>query len=211
MDVLLHAPTQEYQQSLSPEDALDLLKKGNVRFLNREPLEKDHLADMKTTANGQFPFATLVGCIDSRVLPEMIFDQGIGDIFDCRVAGNVVNEDVLGSLEFATEIAGSKVIVLMGHTKCGAVKGACGHVKMGNLTGLLEKIEPVIQSVEAKGMTVSPDNPDALLAVTEANVHYGVEQLRSRSEILRKREENGELIIIGALYDVGSGKVTWYD
>ncbi len=205
------APSQEYQQSLSPQEALNLLKEGNQRFLNQAPLQKDHLGDVRTTAGGQFPWASLLGCIDSRVVPEMIFDQGVGDIFDCRVAGNIVNEDVLGSLEFATAVAGSKVIVVMGHTKCGAVKGACSGVEMGNLTALLSKVGPAIEKVRSNGMEVSADHPESFGHVEVENVHHSVNELRNKSAILKELEDKGDILIIGAMYDVGTGTVTFYE
>lgn len=205
------APTQDYQSSLSPQAALTKLKEGNQRFLDQAPLQKDHLADVNATSTGQFPWASVLGCIDSRVVPEMIFDQGVGDIFDCRVAGNIINEDVLGSLEFATAVAGSKVVVVMGHTKCGAVKGACSGVELGNLTALLSKVGPAIEEVKSSGVEVSADHPESFGKVEVANVHHSVSELRGKSSILKELEDKGDIIIIGAMYDVATGAVTFYE
>lgn len=200
------APTQtaESQEALTPQAALDMLRDGNRRFVNGTPASRDLMEQVKATAAGQYPFAVVLGCIDSRVPVETVFDQGIGDIFAARVAGNVANEDLLGSMEFACGLAGSKVVVVLGHTSCGAVMGAIGNAELGNLTGLLGKIEPAVQSVNG-----TRDVEDAAYVdrVAEANVRHVLEDVRTRSPVLAQMEAAGDILIVGAMYDVGSGAV----
>lgn len=205
MTTLLSATqTQESQAATSPSEAIEMLKAGNRRFLDGQALQRSYPDQIAATATGQYPYAVVLGCIDSRVPVETVFDQGIGDIFTPRVAGNIVNEDLLGSMEFACKLAGSKAIVVLGHTACGAVKGAIGKARLGNLTALVGKIEPVVDQVAEK-----MDSEDAgfVDAVAEANVKATIEAIRSHSDVLAEMESNGEITIEGAMYDVASGEV----
>lgn len=196
--------TAESQAATSPSDAIDMLKTGNRRFLDGQALQRLYPDQIAATATGQFPYAVVLGCIDSRVAVETVFDQGIGDIFTPRVAGNIVNEDLLGSMEFACKLAGSKAIVVMGHTACGAVKGAIGKARLGNLTALVNKIEPVVDQV-AENMDAQ--DPGFVDAVAVANVHATIDAIRAQSEVLAEMESQGEIAIVGAMYDVASGEV----
>ena len=208
-------PTQtaESQSKLSPKEAIELLKEGNKRFVSREMRERDLLAQVKETSKGQFPFACIVGCIDSRVPATTVFDQGIGSLFVATVAGNIINEDILGSLEFGCAAAGSKAIVVLGHTSCGAVKGACDHVELGNLTSLLSKINAsVIETTEPTDPADrNSSNLDFVNEVAKNNVYRSVEDIRIKSNVLRRLEEEGKITIVGAMYDVGTGKVSFLD
>ncbi len=196
------------QASLSAGSALQMLVDGNTRFLKGATLQRDLHAQIKDTATGQYPFAAVVSCIDSRIPTEVIFDQGIGDIFNARVAGNFINEDILGSLEFACKLAGSKVIVIMGHTSCGAVKGACDHAKLGNLTQMLDKIMPAVDAIKTEpGEERSSSNISFVNKVAEENVVQTIANVKSQSPVLNEMFENGEIDIVGAMYDVKSGKV----
>ena len=205
--------TAESQSKLSPKEAIQLLKEGNKRFVSREMRERDLMAQVEETSKGQFPFACIVGCIDSRVPATTVFDQGIGSLFIATVAGNIINEDILGSLEFGCAAAGSKAVVVLGHTSCGAVKGACDSVELGNLTSLLSKINASVKE------TVEPNDPTMrnssnLLFVNEVaknNVLRSVENIRVKSNVLRRLEEEGKITIVGAMYDVGTGKVSFLD
>ena len=199
-----YTQTKESQSAMSPQEALDHLKQGNQRFLDNNTMDRDLHGQIGITSGGQFPFAAIVSCLDSRVPPEAIFDQGIGDVFVSRVAGNVVDGDMLGSLEFACKVAGSKLILVLGHTSCGAVKGAYAGVELGNLTGLLSKIQPAVE----KGKSEHPDNEDAGVntAVFE-NVGNTLNAIRNRSAILSEMESSGEIALAGAVYHVDSGKV----
>jgi len=208
-------PTQtaESQSKLSPKEAIQLLKEGNKRFVSREMRERDLMAQVEETSKGQFPFACIVGCIDSRVPATTVFDQGIGSLFIATVAGNIINEDILGSLEFGCAAAGSKAVVVLGHTSCGAVKGACDSVELGNLTSLLSKINASVKE------TVEPNDPTMrnssnLLFVNEVaknNVLRSVENIRVKSNVLRRLEEDGKITIVGAMYDVNTGQVSFLD
>lgn len=202
--------TAETQASMTPEAALQMLMDGNERFLSGDVLDRDLTAQVAQTASGQYPFAFVLGCVDSRVPHEAIFDQGIGDIFSGRVAGNFVNTDLLGSMEFATAAAGSKVIVVLGHTECGAVKGACDHVELGNLTHTLSNIQPAIYQV---GDTIDGDrsssNKEYVDAVTHANVDITVQNIIDRSPVMKGLVASGDLIVIGAMHDVATGEVTF--
>jgi carbonic anhydrase len=197
--------TKELQDKTSPEAAIDLLKEGNKRFVDKDNTQRDLLSQVGKTSAGQFPFAALLSCIDSRVPAELVFDQGIGDIFNVRVAGNIVNEDVLGSLEYSCKVAGSKVLVVMGHTKCGAVTAACKHVELGNITHLLSKIQP---AVEVAGNGEVDDA--AIERVALKNIELSIERIRKESPILAEMEQNGEIKIVGAVYDVASGVVCFF-
>ena len=196
----------EEQKATTPEKALERLKEGQERFLKGESSPRDLKEEVKNTASGQNPFAFVLGCVDSRVPPETLFDEGIGDLFIGRVAGNVINEDLLGSMEFACAMAGTPLIVVMGHSSCGAVKGACNEVEHGNLTPLLHKIRPSIDKVAADKDRNAPEFPDL---VSRDNVQQSVERIRKESTSLRELEEKGDIAIVGAFYDVGSGKVEW--
>ncbi len=202
---------KELQQQLSPVQALQILKDGNERFLKNLKVNRNLLQQVNETRDGQFPFAVVLSCIDSRTSAELVFDQGLGDIFSVRIAGNVVNEDILGSMEFGCKVAGAKIIVVLGHTKCGAIKGACDSVKMGNLTTLLKRIEPAIEQETATTHNRNSYNPAFVENVADINVHMNVQRIMDESPILREMVENGEIAIVGAMYDVAIGKVEFYD
>ena len=202
--------TRELQGTITPNKALDMLKHGNERFISGNALKRDILAQVKQTSEGQFPFAAIVSCLDSRIIPEIVFDQGAGDLFVARVAGNFVNDDILGSLEFATKLAGAKLIVIMGHTDCGAVKGACDMAQLGLLTAALANINPAVEAVKGDYTPRSSKNTKFVNAVAEMNVQLTIKKLRDRSVVLRKMLDNGEIGLIGAMYDISSGKVTFY-
>lgn len=197
--------TKELQVKTSPDAAIDLLKQGNKRFVDKENAERDFLSQVDQTSTGQFPFAAILSCIDSRVPAELVFDQGIGDIFNVRVAGNIVNEDVLGSLEYSCKVAGSKVLVVMGHTKCGAVTAACNHVELGNITHLLSKIQPAVE-VAGNGEV----DAAAIERVALKNIELSIERIRKESPILAEMEQNGDIKIVAAIYDVASGLVCFF-
>ena len=202
--------TQESQNAVTPDMALQLLKDGNQRFLNNSALTRSFDKQIALTSTGQYPFAAVVSCIDSRIPTEIVFDQGIGDIFNARVAGNFVNEDILGSLEFACKIAGSKLIVIMGHTSCGAVKGACDHAELGNLTAMLNNIKPAMESVKTdEGIDRSSGNIDFVNEVAIQNTHLTVAKLKQDSPVLNEMIENGEIQVVAAMYDVTSGEVSF--
>ncbi|WP_223551296.1 carbonic anhydrase family protein [Aestuariivivens sp. NBU2969] len=209
----MKAHTRETQATMTPEKSLQFLKEGNVRFQNNLKANRNLLEQVNDTSEGQFPFATILSCIDSRVSAELVFDQGLGDIFSVRIAGNFVNEDILGSMEFACKLAGTKLIVVLGHTSCGAIKGACDHAKMGNLTKLIQKIEPAVNAVEEPKdeSQRNSSNLDFVDSVSEKNVHLTIERIRKESPILAEMEQNGEIKIIGAMYDIATGAVTFYD
>lgn len=203
--------TKETQSALNPQGAIDLLKEGNERFVARKMANRDLIEQVKQTTSGQYPFATILSCIDSRVSAELVFDQGVGDIFSARVAGNIVNEDLLGSMEFACKLAGTKVITVLGHTACGAVKGACDNAKMGNLTTLLSKIMPAVNAVTepSDSSQRNSSNLDFVNKVAEKNVQMTIENIRKASPVLKEMEDNGEIAIVGAMYDIADGKVHW--
>ncbi len=201
------ATNKEAQDQITPDMALDLLMKGNERFLNAGGLERDNSNSISDTSNGQWPFGVVLACIDSRVPVETIFDQGIGDIFSARVAGNFVNGDILGSIEYATKVAGSKLIMVLGHTSCGAVKSACARVELGNITGLLSNIIPAVEAVE-KEMENDPNNPEFTNKVAETNVAMTIQNMLDRSPIIKELQDDGSIKIVGAMYDVASGKVS---
>lgn len=201
--------TKAVQAGITPDAAVNILKAGNRRFADGTPLSRDALLAAKETAAGQFPFASILSCIDSRVPVELIFDQNVGDVFVARVAGNVVDSDVLGSLEYASKAAGARVIVVLGHLDCGAVKGACDHVKMGNLTALLDKIQPAVNSVPTSGERDSR-NRRFVDDVIRANVELAMRDIRAKSPILKEMEQSGAIRIVGGVYDVASGRVAWF-
>ena len=199
--------TKETQEILTPDLIIDILKKGNQRFVNNIKAHRNLLEQVNETSTGQFPFAAILSCIDSRTSAELIFDQGLGDIFSIRIAGNILNEDILGSMEFACKIAGSKLIVVLGHTNCGAIIGACDDVKLGHLTTLVNKIKP---SIEIETQTLSERNGKNIKFVqnvTVNNVKLAVEGIRRRSPILSEMENDNKIKIIGGMYDVETGIV----
>jgi len=204
--------TQETQAALTPDGAIQLLKDGNTRFIENKAADRDLLQQVSETIGGQFPFATILSCIDSRVSAELIFDQGVGDIFSARVAGNIVNEDILGSMEFACKLAGTKVVVVLGHTSCGAVKGACDGAEMGNLTLLLDKIKPAVEATTepTDNAVRNSKNLDFVNAVAHKNVLLTIENIRNQSPVLKTMENEGSLKIVGAMYDISTGSVNFY-
>lgn len=209
----MKAHTKETQAAISPNRAIQLLKEGNQRFQSNKEVDRNLLAQVSDTSTGQYPFATILHCVDSRVSAELVFDQGIGDIFSIRIAGNFVNEDILGSMEFTCKLAGTKVIVVLGHTACGAVKGACDDAKLGNLTTLLEKLKPAVEAVSEPADTAKRNsaNIDFVNNVAEKNVYMTIENIRERSAVLKDMEAQGEIKIIGAMYDIKDGSVTFYE
>ncbi|HMK03972.1 MAG TPA: carbonic anhydrase family protein [Ferruginibacter sp.] len=203
----------EIQKTISPRKALEILKKGNDRFVNNLKANRNLLEQVNDTSDGQWPFATILSCIDSRTSAELIFDLGLGDIFSVRIAGNIVNTDILGSMEFGCKIAGSKLIVVLGHTRCGAVKGACDHVEMGNLTELLSKLQP---AVYAEKETTDADqrksaNSNFVENVSAINVRRSVKNIIERSFIIEQMVENGTIGVVGAMYNVETGHVEFYN
>ncbi len=206
--------TKEMQEKLTPQQALTLLKEGNKRFINNLKINRNLLQQVNETSQGQYPFAFILSCIDSRTSAELIFDQGLGDIFSCRIAGNILNSDIVGSMEFACKISGSKIIVVLGHTKCGAIKGACANVEMGNLTnltGLLAKIRPAMAVEAATVKDKTAVNPTFVENVTHHNVRLTLKQIPEQSPILAKMIQEGQIILIGALYNVETGAVNFFE
>jgi carbonic anhydrase len=198
------------QAAITPAMAIDILKDGNKRFMNNLKANRNLLEQANETSDGQHPFAVILSCIDSRTSAELIFDQGLGDIFSIRIAGNIINEDILGSMEFACKVAGSKIIVVLGHSKCGAVKGACDHVEMGNLTGLLHKIQPAIQSEKTEIDNRNSSNAEFVEKVAQLNVAHTVSAIRERSPILNELIASGQVGIIGGMHNLSNGEVTFF-
>lgn len=203
--------THETQSSLTPKTALQILKEGNNRFVNNLKANRNLLEQVGYTAEGQFPFAVILSCIDSRTSAELIFDQGLGDIFSIRIAGNIINEDILGSMEFACKVAGSKIIVVLGHTKCGAVKGACDHIEMGNLTALLSKIQPAVFDEKTETENRNSSNENFVEKVANINVKRTVQGIMERSPILKEMIEKGEIGIVGGSHNITNGEVTFFE
>ncbi len=195
--------------NITANKALELLKEGNNRFVNNLKLNRDLLTQMNNTKHGQKPFAAILSCMDSRTSAELIFDQGLGDIFSIRIAGNIISTGILGSLEYATAVAGSNLIMVLGHTNCGAIKGACDHVEMGNLTSLLNEIKPAVDNEQTIKENRDSTNDDFVQAVAELNVKHSVEQIMERSEIIRGLVEEGRVGIAAGMYDVATGNVTF--
>ncbi len=208
----MKAHTKETQASMTPNKALQFLQEGNKRFQNNLKANRNLLEQVNDTRDGQFPFATILSCIDSRVSAELVFDQGLGDVFSVRIAGNFVNEDILGSMEFGCKLAGTKLVVVLGHTSCGAIKGACDHARLGNLTALINKIEPAVEAVkEPKDENLrNSKNLEFVDAVAAKNVEITIENIRQRSRVLADMEEKGEIKIVGAMYDISTGEVAFY-
>ncbi len=203
--------TQESQSSMTPAQARELLLEGNQRFVKGQPGQGDLRSRIGETSGGQWPFAAVLSCIDSRVSAELVFDQGIGDIFSARVAGNVVNDDMIGSLEFSCKVAGARLIVILGHESCGAVKGACDGVELGLLTGLLNKIQPAIEATPTPGGDGPRDSSNKAFVqeVSLKNVELAAENLLAQSKVLREMHEAGEIEVVQAMYGIGDGKVTF--
>ena len=202
---------KELQASITPRRALEILKEGNSRFVNNLKAHRDLLEQVNDTRDGQWPFATILSCIDSRTSAELIFDQGLGDVFSVRIAGNIVNTDILGSMEFACKVAGSKLVVVLGHSKCGAVKGACDQVEMGNLTELLSKIQPAVYQEKQTTVNRTANNSPFVENVAEINVKRSVKNIIERSFILEQMVENGEIGIVGAMHNIETGEVSLYE
>lgn len=203
--------TADQQKAMSPDEVLKLLMEGNERYVSGKLSDPNVKERIKAASTGQFPKAVVLSCLDSRVPVEKVFDVGIGDIFVGRVAGNIENEDQLGSMEFATKAAGSKLVMVLGHEACGAVKGACDGVEMGNLTALLSKIKPAVDAVEGHEGARNSKNPEFVAAVVERNVRQTVSDIRERSEVLAEMEKAGEIKIVGALYSLEDGSVRLID
>jgi carbonic anhydrase len=201
--------TKEMQEKITPDMAFDLLKEGNKRFVNNLKANRNLLEQANETSDGQHPFAVILSCIDSRTSAELIFDQGLGDVFSIRIAGNILNEDILGSMEFACKVAGSKIIVVLGHSKCGAVKGACDNVEMGNLTALLSKIHPVIDEEKTIQDDRSAGNGEFVEKVSIDNVKNVMKEIKEKSPILKEMLENDEIGLIGGFHDISTGKVSF--
>ena len=209
----MKAHTKETQDLMTPSSALAALKAGNDRFLKGNQVTRNLNQQVDQTSGGQFPFATVLHCIDSRVSAEHIFDQGIGDLFSIRIAGNFVNEDILGSMEFACKLAGTKVLVVLGHTACGAIKGACDHARLGNLTALINKLEPAVEAVDAPAEADLRNslNSDFVNAVAAKNVLMTIDNIRSQSPIIKEMEADGAIQIVGGMYDIATGNVNFYE
>ena len=208
----MNAHTKDTQDKMTPQLAKNTLVEGNTRFVQGQQAGRDLMNQVKQTSTGQYPFATVLSCIDSRVSSELIFDQGIGDIFSVRIAGNFVNEDILGSMEFACKLAGTKLVVVLGHTACGAVKGACDHARLGNLTALINKIEPAVEAVTepTDESQRNSSNIDFVNEVAKKNVYMNIDNIRESSQVLKEMEDAGEIEIVGGMYDIKTGEVIFY-
>lgn len=204
--------TKESQSSVTPSTAMELLQAGNARFVERKKANRDLNQQVSDTSTGQYPFATVLSCIDSRVSSELIFDQGIGDIFSVRIAGNFINTDILGSMEFACKLAGTPLIVVLGHTSCGAVKGACDNAELGNLTSMLGKITPAVDAIAepSDASQRNSGNIDFVNNVAAKNVHLNIQRILDESPVLAEMKNNGEINIVGGMYDIKTGKVEFY-
>jgi carbonic anhydrase len=201
--------SKETQSQLNPDLALEILKEGNDRFVKNLKANRNLLQQVNETAQGQFPFATILSCIDSRTSAELIFDQGLGDVFSIRIAGNILNEDILGSMEFATKVVGTKIIIVLGHTKCGAIVGACNNVELGNLTALLHKVKPAIALEKDTTENRTGSNVRFVDNVTTNNVIHTIERIRRESPIILDLENTGAIKIVGAIYNVDTGSVNF--
>jgi carbonic anhydrase len=203
--------TKEMQNAISPSMALDLLKEGNRRFVNNLKINRNLLQQANETSDGQHPFAVILSCIDSRTSAELIFDQGLGDVFSIRIAGNIVNEDILGSMEFGCKVAGAKIIVVLGHTKCGAVKGACDNVELGNLTSLISKIKPAVDQETATSDNRTSSNANFVENVAELNVSLSVKNILLKSPIIAEMVKNDQIGIVGGVHDISTGEVKFFE
>lgn len=202
--------TKEMQNAITPTMALNLLKEGNKRFVNNLKINRNLLQQANETSDGQHPFAVILSCIDSRTSAELIFDQGLGDIFSARIAGNIVNEDILGSMEFGCKVAGAKIIVVLGHTKCGAIKGACDNVELGNLTSLISKIKPAVDQETTTTENRTSSNANFVENVAELNVSLSVKNILLKSPIIAEMVKNEEITIVGGVHDISSGEVKFF-
>ncbi len=207
----MRSHTKKTQDEITPELSLQLLKEGNERFVNNIKMHRNLLQQVNETSAGQFPFACILSCIDSRTSAELIFDQGLGDILSIRIAGNILNEDILGSMELACKIAGSKLIVVLGHSKCGAIEGACNNVELGHLTSLLNKIKPAIDLEKEILTNRNASNMNFVQNVTKNNVFLTVQKIKEESLILHEMEQLKQIMIVGGVYDVETGRVTLYE
>ena len=203
--------TKEMQNAITPTMAIELLKDGNKRFVNNLKVNRNLLQQANETSDGQHPFAVILSCIDSRTSAELIFDQGLGDVFSVRIAGNIINEDILGSMEFGCKVAGAKIIVVLGHSKCGAVKGACDHVEMGNLTSLLTKIRPAVDDEDTIVENRNSGNDEFVEKVATINIKRTVKSIMERSPILKEMVESGEIGLIGGTHDITTGNVIFFE
>ena len=203
--------TKEFRDKITPMEAIEILKNGNERFVSNLKVNRNLLQQVNETSDGQHPFAVILSCIDSRTSAELIFDQGLGDVFSVRIAGNIQNADILGSIEFSCKVAGAKVVVVLGHTKCGAIKGACDHVEMGNLTTLLEKIKPAVAAETSTKADRNAGNSVFVENVATLNVKITAKQILKNSPILSEMIAKGEIALIGGMYDVETGIVDFYD
>ena len=209
----MKAQTKESQSTMTPQMSIEILKEGNLRFQKNIKADRNLIKQVADTSTGQFPFATILSCIDSRVSPELIFDQGIGDIFSARIAGNFVNDDILGSMEFACKLAGTKLILVLGHTACGAIKGACDDAKLGKLTGMLEKIKPAVRAVKTpeENSSRNSSNIDFVNNVAKENVLLTIDTILRESHVLREMHDSKELKIVGGMYDIQEGEVDFFE
>ncbi len=207
--LLVEAYNQVSRETITPNAVLDILKDGNRRFLTKELMERDLIHQVGQTAQGQWPIAAILSCIDSRIPVETVFDLGIGDVFSARIAGNFVNPDLLGSLEFACKVAGAKAIVVMGHTGCGAIKGVCDGVELGNLTQTLSNLRPAVDAITDIKEERNSSNPLFVQKVADKNVELTLDKIKNDSPVLRQMIEDGEIVLVGAMYDVATGKVTF--
>ena len=203
--------SKETQSQISPDQALKILKDGNERFVNNLKANRNLLQQVNETADGQFPFATILSCIDSRTSAELIFDQGLGDVFSIRIAGNILNEDILGSMEFGTKVVGTKILVVLGHSKCGAIVGACNHVELGNLTTLLKKVQPAIDAETTTKENRTGSNKEFVENVTTLNVKLTIDRIRKESPVIAELEQEKKIRIVGGIYDVYTGKVDFFE
>ena len=209
----MKAHTKETQTTMTPQKSLQYLKEGNLRFQNNLKANRNLLEQVNDTSEGQFPFATILSCIDSRVSAELVFDQGLGDVFSARIAGNFVNDDILGSMEFACKLAGTKLIIVLGHTACGAIKGACDDAKLGKLTGMLDKIKPAVRAITlpTDASLRNSSNIEFVNAVAAKNVQLTIDKILADSEVLAEMQHKGEIKIIGGMYDIQTGVVAFYE
>ena len=203
-------PTKESQAAASPQDILAALRAGNARFASGQPKMRNFPAKVQATATGQYPLAVILSCLDSRQPIEIVFDQGLGDIFSARIAGNVLNDDIVGSMEFACKVSGAKMIAVVGHSSCGAIKGAIDQVELGSLTGLLARIQPAVDSVAKEGQARDSKNDAFVQAVAEANVRLVMQRIRERSPVLREMLEAGTIGLVGGMYDLSTGEVRFF-
>jgi carbonic anhydrase len=203
--------TKEMQSAITPSVALEILKDGNKRFVSNLKINRNLLQQANETSDGQHPFAVILSCIDSRTSAELIFDQGLGDVFSVRIAGNIVNEDILGSMEFGCKVAGAKIIVVLGHTKCGAVKGACDNVTLGNLSGLIAKIKPAVEQESVTAENRNSSNGVFVENVAELNVSLSVKNILLKSPIIADMVKNGDIGIVGGIHDITTGEVKFFE